>query len=110
MLMAGSSAAAAECPRRRAVAAALLRSTPARALGTALGLLLLVRAVNVPAAARQLADVSPGWVAAGVVERTPQTPVGEMPVFGAMPTTRRQCDSGEAWTDRLSWQRKSVSS
>jgi uncharacterized membrane protein YbhN (UPF0104 family) len=45
---------------------ASLRSTPVRSGGTALGLLLLVRAINVPAAARQLAGVSPGWIAAGV--------------------------------------------
>jgi uncharacterized membrane protein YbhN (UPF0104 family) len=66
MLMVRSTAAAAECPRRRAVVAGVLSSTPARALGTAAGLLLLVRAVNVPAAGRQLAGLSPGWVAAGV--------------------------------------------
>ncbi|HEX6493285.1 MAG TPA: lysylphosphatidylglycerol synthase transmembrane domain-containing protein [Candidatus Dormibacteraeota bacterium] len=52
-------------PRRRGLATSVLCSTPARALGTALGLLLLVRAVNVPAAARQLVDVRPGWIAAG---------------------------------------------
>jgi uncharacterized protein (TIRG00374 family) len=45
---------------------AVLRSTPVRAVGTALGLLLLVRAVNVPAAARQLVEVHPGWIAAGI--------------------------------------------
>ncbi|HEY2702518.1 MAG TPA: lysylphosphatidylglycerol synthase transmembrane domain-containing protein [Candidatus Dormibacteraeota bacterium] len=44
----------------------MLCSTPVRALGTAVGLLLLVRAVNIPEAGRRLADVSPGWVAAGV--------------------------------------------
>ncbi|HEY0410217.1 MAG TPA: lysylphosphatidylglycerol synthase domain-containing protein, partial [Candidatus Dormibacteraeota bacterium] len=56
---------AAGCPGRRGVAVALLRSTPMRALGTAVGLLLLERAVNVPEAARRLAGVSPGWMAAG---------------------------------------------
>jgi uncharacterized protein (TIRG00374 family) len=56
---------AAGCPRRRGVAVALLRSTPMRALGTAVGLLLLERAVNVPEAAQRLAGVSPGWMAAG---------------------------------------------
>jgi len=60
-----ASTAEARCLRRRGLAASLLCSTPVRALGTALGLLLLVRAVNVPAAARQLADVRPGWIAAG---------------------------------------------
>ena len=63
MLIASTTVAG--CPRRRGLAASILCSTPARALGTALGLLLLVRAVNVPAAARELADVRPGWIAAG---------------------------------------------
>lgn len=63
MLIAGATVA--DCPRRRWLVTSLLRSTPVRALGTALGLLLLVRAVNVPAAGRQLADVRPGWIAAG---------------------------------------------
>ncbi len=56
----------AACPRRRSAVAGLLCSPPVRALGTAVGLLLLVRAVDIPEAARRLADVSPGWVAAGV--------------------------------------------
>jgi uncharacterized protein (TIRG00374 family) len=53
------------CHRRRGLDAGVLCSTPARALGTAVGLLLLARAVNIPAAARQLAGVSPGWIVAG---------------------------------------------
>ena len=66
MLTAGSTGAADRCPRRRALLGRVLSSTPARAVGTAVGLLLLVRAVNLEAAARGLVDVTPGWAALGV--------------------------------------------
>lgn len=54
------------CLRRRTRVAAALRSTPVRLLGTAVGLLLLIRAIDVRTAVLHLADVTPGWVAAGV--------------------------------------------
>jgi glycosyltransferase 2 family protein len=51
--------------RAAGLAATLLRHPAARALGTAAGLLLLLRAVDLSQAVRRLADVSPAWLAAG---------------------------------------------